>query len=142
MNGDAHRFKPYTCIDFQIILHIRNHFHDGTHIAEEAFLVPRESDAAIIQLILEGFGRPSDRLSIRAYQKDRQDLVTTVNLQLLIPLCLATAILITGAAAALIIQPKRSMAFQPSVRVDQLMSCARARETNLRMTRLGTRNLS
>ncbi len=78
--------------------------------------------------MLEGFGRPEDRVSIRDYRKDGSELLTTIDLKLFVPLIVATVVLIVGALIALVITPKRKMVLQPPVNMEQMFACARARE--------------
>lgn len=68
------------------IRHFRNRFYDNAFTDAITFMIPRDRDAVVLQMILEGFGRPSDCIAIRDYPKDTEELLTMVNLQLLIPL--------------------------------------------------------
>ena len=80
-------------------------------------------------LMLEGFGRSEDVSMMRDYRQDAQEQWTSVDLRLFAPILAATVSLVAMGSFALLLQPKRSMVFQVPVSVEQLMRCARARET-------------
>ncbi len=87
-----------------------------------------EHNGNVVMLMLEGFGRPEDRVSIRDYRKDGSALFTTIDLKLFVPLIVATVALIVGALIAHIITPERKMVLQPPVNMEQMFAFARARE--------------
>ncbi len=119
-------FEPMSPIDIRVIEYFQSSF-DG-HPEYTTFDLGREHDGFVIMLMLEGFGRPQDLVSIQDYRKDKSELFTTIDLKLLIPLIVATVLLVVGALISLVLTPKRNMVLQPPVSIEQAFACARARE--------------
>lgn len=120
-------FSPMTPFDLGVQAYYAVSFQQ--EIDYTTFEVPRNRDGVVIMLMLEGFGREADIRSVRDYRKDEIEIVTEIRLLLFIPLLIATLALVTGAAIGLVLQPKRTMIFQPPVSMEQLMACARARDS-------------
>ncbi len=118
--------EPMSELDILVLVYYRSmHNFDADssrlHLGEE-------HNGNVVMLMLEGFGRPEDRVSIRDYRKDGSELLTTIDLKLFVPLIVATVVLVVGALVAHIITPKRNMVLQPPVSMEQVFACARARE--------------
>lgn len=132
----AGTFGNFTEFDFRILRFFRASFAEDLTFSSY-FDIARRSEGIVLMLLLEGFARNADLQSIRDYRQDTTKLVTQVDERLFIPLLFATVVLVAGAIAAAVSQPKRDMVLQVPVSTQQLMSCARAREAGDDMSAFG-----
>lgn len=131
----ARAFGKFSAVDSILLRYI--FYSHGQDLNPGGLPVDRRREAVMLMLLLEGYGRDADLRRVRDFRQDEVKIYTAVNVLWLTPLTIVVGLLVVGAIAAKLRQPKHSMVFQVPVSFGQLMSCARAREADVGATAFG-----